>query len=171
MKDEKHKFPLTGNILKLSDLFRRAVAFDNHDAAKNLVQLGYELGCNLTYIYPEYGMNEGINREARAAIKETLTKMQDVALKAGLMELQLPLSIRNPDAQAVKMALTEINPRIAFTFSTKSYGEDLSDAGWIRPEIKTCMSEGVSGFIDATREIKNKWYRDIQKGQQLGFDF
>lgn len=168
---QKSVYPLTGDLIRLSDMFRRAVSFSDQESAKNLVGLTHKLGCNMTWIYGEYPENHGLNVKARNSIKETLREIQSVAQGAGLDEIILPLKRGDSHAGMLAKILKEGGFGLKFSFRKADYRDDLDALGWIRPEIKTILDEGLRGLTAVRNNIKWKWDDDIQKGGQIALKF
>lgn len=171
MGKKTEEYQLTGNLILLSDLFRRSAQFDQQEPARELVNLTREFGCDLTWIYGEYPMSHGMNRAALEDISKTMTKMADVAASAGLKSLRLPLHKDDPHAGYIKDHVVSKNRfPVRFLFCTANYRDDLDSVGSIKPEIKTFLDEGIRGLGAIEPSVKYKWDRDIAKGGQFSLE-
>lgn len=164
-------YEIPQDLIELSDLFRRAVRFENHDAAKELVDLTRRFGCAVTYIYGEYDMDHSVNKQALASIKQELESMGQAARRAGLESLLLPLHKDNPLAGIVQDHLLDKNDfGLTFMFREDDYSQDLDDTGIIREGIPTFLDEGIRGLGAIDDKVKYKWDRDIASGGQYRLD-
>lgn len=153
----------TGDLIKLSDLFRRSAAFENNDAVAELVAQAHKFACEVTWIDLSYPLTNEINRTTANFQKETLERLAKAAQDAGLAKVTLPLHKDSPFAQFVQSEVLDSNDfGVEFSFRSSEYRQDLAEVGNIDASIKTALDEGIRGVCAINSNLKYKWDSDLR---------
>ena len=163
---------VTGNLLELSDLFRRAAFSGQAEEIKTMVDLTSRLGKNLTWIYPEYPLSNGVNKNAAKIIADTLKLIDSCARSLGLDEVVLPVRVRSFDGQLIRKLILDKNSfDTHFSFQKSPYRENVSSVGLIHADIETILDRGKRGVAYIHDSAKSRWDREPRLKPQMEFNF
>lgn len=159
---------ITGDLIRLSDLFRRHASFSEQKEAFELVNLTREMVVLQTYYYHEYGDKIPENRKTSEAVAEKIKQIANCAVSVGLDSIVLPYYEDSYDAQVIQKQILDCHDfAVTIQFRTSDYNQDLAGMGEIDTGINTVLDEGIRGVAAIKPDLVNKWDRDIKAGPQL----
>jgi|GEM_PF-3420144 len=173
MPQEQTKQKIDGNMITLTDLFRRSVQFEQHECAEALVKAVRLLTNRLTYL-PDLKSAQLSND-----IHENLEEIASLARKAGLEKVTLPFTYKNPHGQWLREKFLQRHDYgISFRLMRGQYRQDNKEAGTIRTDLSTDTilddgsfdkDFGIIGMIDIKRDLHDKWRCEPRVGKNLEF--
>ncbi|MDP7141975.1 MAG: hypothetical protein QF692_05525 [Alphaproteobacteria bacterium] len=173
-----NKAKLAGNLITLSDLFRRAVQFEKQDAAQSLVQDAQRLAILMTY-WDYDGRHKGALEDT---VLDVIRDLADTAKDVGLKSVTLPFSLDydRGDCKWLDALISAENFAVPVRMMAREYNRDNSKYGAIRHDLDVQtmlfsdhhaapdeMGKVTVGLISATQDIKTKW----RSTERLGANF
>lgn len=151
------------DLIELSDRFRRAVQFDNHQAVSQLVSAARDFAAACTWIDLTYTIENRVSRDSISRLKEKLEAMALAAQKSGLNRIVLPLHTDSPFAKFIKDNVIDKNEfAVKYGFRRSEYAKDLKSVGTIDPNIETFLDIGLRRLGAIKSETKYKWDAEIK---------
>lgn len=177
MSQEKQK--ISGDLIDLTDIFRRGAEFDDQALAKAMVDKTTELVSRLTWsdMIPH-------NRKILINIKKNVQELAELAKQASIEEIILPVTARNPNGQLLRDQVLK-DPTLEFavkiSLAKRQFAKDNSALGFIRTDLTagTILDDGnyshetssLIGIPDITRARKDAWAGEHKEGANKQFAF
>ena len=161
------------NLIYISDAYRRGLS-EYQDTA-HLVRLTRELACLVTYLYPEYPIENHVNQDALQEIAQKLEDIAAAAAEEDFSTVTLPFGGNRENAHICFIQDGILNTRhfpVQFSFvEDGDYNTDLSSIGPIDPDIHTILDSGLRGLAPIDDDLKRKWDNEVKIGDTFALPF
>ena len=150
------KVELTGDLIKLADLFRRHADFEKPEDVKKLCDLARQFLCAVSYYYPEHGFEDANNVEVISGVSKKISELSDCAHSAGVTELILPLSMKSAFGEMVAERILNVHEfAVSMQCQTEDYdGREARMIGAVDDSVGSILKQGVRGFFDVTDAVR-----------------